>query len=91
MGNSENILNKIIRVGETINHQQIFDFFGVTKSKVKIYPLNPILDLTEPFYFRIYDKPRVRKPQIEKVFSNIITYTGLSWEEIDEYIMSKVK
>ena len=91
MGNSDKILTKIIRVGETINHQQLFDFFGVTKSKVKIYPLKPILDLTEPFYFRIYDKPSTRKPQIEKVFSNIITFTGVSWEEIDEYIMSKVK
>ena len=65
-------------------------YFGRSNTKVRIVPLSPIFKKNDYFYLKIYDSKQGNRSQIENHFEDIITYLGVDWEDIFNYITNKI-
>ena len=91
MKNDMKILDKMIKIDGVIkNPSPVMSYFGKSNTKVRIVPLSPIFKKNDYFYLKIYDNKSSNKTQIKNHFEDIITYLGVDWEDIFNYIINKI-
>jgi hypothetical protein len=85
------ILDKVIKVDGVVKHQSpSMSYFGKNEMSVRIVPLSSSLKKNDWFYLRIYDTDIGNRTQIENHFQDVITYLGVDWKDIFNYIKNKI-
>lgn len=91
MKNDMKIFDKflVLEKSETISPK--LSYFGICSTVIKIKSLKPVLNNEESFYLHIYDTHYGNESQIKKYFKDIMTYLGVEWQDIFNYIIEKNK